>query len=65
MADEAPKKRRRKRRVTEADIGLFVKKYGRKAHRGHDPNVRAYDRNIEKKLQRMKVEEVDRLMRGE
>ena len=69
MADERnndePKKRRKKRRVTEADLGLFLQKYRRKAHRGHDPNDRTYDHNVEKKIKRMKAEDVDRLIRGD
>jgi len=69
MADDShesqPKKRRKKRRVSEADMGLFLRQYGRKAHRGHDPNDRAYSRDVEKKIKRMKAEDVDRLIRGE
>jgi hypothetical protein len=60
-----PKKRRKKRQVSEADVGLFLQKYGRKAHRGFDPNDRSYSRNIEKKIKRMKAEELDKLIRGE
>ena len=69
MADDAnesqPKKRRKKRRLSEADVGLFLRQYGRKAHRGSDPNDRAYSRDVEKKVKRMKAEDVDRLIRGE
>jgi hypothetical protein len=60
-----PKKRRKKRQVSEADVGLFLRQYGRKAHRGHDPNDRSYSRHVEKKIKRMKAEELDKLMRGE
>jgi hypothetical protein len=63
--ESQPKKRRKKRRVTEADVGLFLRQYGRKAQRGHEPNDRGYNREVEKKLKRMKAEEVDRLIRGE
>jgi hypothetical protein len=59
------KKRRKKRRVSEADIGLFLRQYGRKAHHGHDPNDRSYSREVEKKIKRMKAEELDNLIRGE
>ena len=59
------KKRRKKRRVSEADVGLFLRQYGRKAHRGHDPNDRSYSRDVEKKIKRMKPEELDRLMSGD
>ena len=63
--EDQPKKQRKKRRVTEADMGLFLQKYRRKAHRAHDPNDRSYDRNVEKKIKRMKAEDVDRLIRGD
>ena len=63
--ESRPKKRRKKRRVTEADVGLFLRQYGRKAHHGHDPNDRRYSRDVEKKIRGMKAEEVDRLIRGE
>ena len=69
MADNTdeprPKKRRKKRRVSEADVGLFLRQYGRKAHRGHDPNDRSYSRDVEKKIKRMKAEELDKLIRGD
>jgi hypothetical protein len=65
-SDESlPKKRRKRRRLTEADMSLFLRQYGRKAHRGHDPNDRQYSRKIEQKIKRMRVEEVDRLIREE
>jgi uncharacterized protein (TIGR02996 family) len=58
-------RRRRRREVTEADVGLFLRQYARKAHRGHDPNDRHYSRAVERKVKRMKAEELDRLIRGE
>lgn len=60
-----PKKRRGRHRLTEADIGLFIQKYGRKAHRGHDPNDRNYDREVEQQIKRMNPQELDRLIRGD
>jgi hypothetical protein len=63
--EDQPKKRRKKRRLSEADLGLFLRQYGRKAHRGHDPNDRGYCRRVEDKIKRMKPEDVDRLIRGE
>jgi hypothetical protein len=48
--ESRPKKRRKKRRVTEADVGLFLRQYGRKAQHGHDPNDRHYSREVEKKI---------------
>jgi hypothetical protein len=64
--EDSPKKKRRKhRRVSESDIGLFLQKYGRKAYRGHDSNDRHYSRSVEKKVKKMKPEDLDRLMRGD
>ena len=63
--DPVPKRVRKKRRVSEADLGLFLKQYGRKAHRGHDPNDRKYSKNVAKKIKRTKAEDVDRLIRGD
>lgn len=66
MNDDKPKKKRRKtRRLTEADLGLFVKQYGRKARKGFDPNDRDYSREVEQKIKKMKAEDIDRLLRGE
>jgi hypothetical protein len=59
------RKRRKKRRVSETDMSLFLRQYGRKARRGYDPNDRSYSRDVEKKIKRMKPEDVDLLMRGE
>jgi hypothetical protein len=63
--DRQPKKRRRTRRVSQAEVAAFLRQYGRKAQRGHEPNDRAYSRTVEKKIRRMKAEELDRLIRGE
>lgn len=51
--------------MSEADLGTFLRQYGRKADRNHDPNDRSYDRQIENKIKRMAPEDLDRLMRGE
>jgi uncharacterized protein (TIGR02996 family) len=58
-------RRRRRRTPQEADIGLFLKQYGRKTKNTPDPNDRHYSREIEARVKRMKPEELDRLMRGE
>jgi hypothetical protein len=63
--DGKPTKRRRGRKITEADLGLFLQQYGRKAQSGWDPNDRGYSREIEQKLKRMRPEDLDRLMRGD
>ena len=67
MNDDKPKKKKRRktRRLNEADLGLFVKQYGRKARKGFDPNDRDYSREVEKKLKKMRAEDIDRLLRGE
>ena len=69
MADSTdqnqPKKRRKSRRLSEADVGVFLRKYGRKAHPGHDPNDRSYSMDVLKKINRMKAEEFDLLIEGE
>ena len=66
VPDEAQsKKRRKKRHISEADVGLFLQQYGRKARHGHDPNDRSYSRDVEKKIKRMKAEELDKLMHGD
>jgi hypothetical protein len=63
--DDRPKRRRKRRRLSEADVGLFIQKYGRKAHPKFDPNDRHYSRDVESKIKRMKPEDLDRLMRGD
>lgn len=48
----------------EADIGTFIKQYARKAQRGQEPNDRRYSRRIERKIKRMKPDELDKLIQG-
>jgi len=47
------------------ELGRFVQQYGRKAHKGHDPNDRSYDPKLEQKMRRMKPEELSELLYGE
>jgi hypothetical protein len=54
----------KRKKKLQAEIGTFVKQYGRKAHAGHDPNDRSYDRGVEAKIKRMNPEELDELMHG-
>ena len=63
--DRPHKKRRQKRNLTEADVGLFLRQHSRNAHPGHDPNDRHYNRQVEKKIKRMKAEDLERLIRGD
>ena len=46
-------------------IGTFMRQYRRKAERGHDPNDRGYDREVERRIKRMDPQELDALLRGE
>ena len=46
-------------------IGAFLRQYRRRAHAGHDPNDRGYDRGIEQYLRRLKPEDLDVLLNGE
>jgi hypothetical protein len=54
----------KRKKKLKADIGVFLQQYARKAHAGHDPNDRQYDRRIESMIKRMKPEELDELMNG-
>jgi hypothetical protein len=52
-----------KRARKAAAVQLFAKQCGRKAHAGHDPNDRAYNRDTVEAVRRMRPEELDRLLR--
>ena len=43
-------------------LGRFMKEYRRKKRRGWDPNDRHYDRRVERILQRLSPEELDRVL---
>jgi len=45
----------------EAEVALFVSKYGKKSQSGKEP----YDRQVEEQVKRMKPEELDAMLRGE
>jgi uncharacterized protein (TIGR02996 family) len=66
-AQERGRRRRRSDRQVraEADLALFLRQYARKAEAGHDPNDRGYDREMEKRVKRMRPEDLDRLIRGD
>ncbi|MGD9794747.1 MAG: hypothetical protein AB7V43_14835 [Acidimicrobiia bacterium] len=53
------------RRKLQANFGSFMRQYGRRAHAGHDPNDRGYDRKVEKLVKQMSPEELDELINGE
>jgi hypothetical protein len=46
-------------------MGAFLRQYKRRAHPGHDPNDRGYDREIEHYIRRLKPEDLDVLLNGE
>jgi hypothetical protein len=52
----------RNRKSLASRIGEFLRRYGRKAQRGEEPNDRRYDRKIERHLKRMKPTEVAALI---
>jgi hypothetical protein len=53
---------RRQRLIGE--LGTFMRQYGRKAHPGHDPNDRRYDRGVERLVKQMDPVELDSLLYG-
>ena len=65
---QKPKKRRhlnadQRHALKVADLGVFVKNYGRQAQRGAEPNDRSYDRKLERRVKRMKPTQLDALLR--
>jgi len=56
---------RRKQKMA-AQIGEFMRQYQRKAQGGmNEPNDRQYSRKLERKLKRLKPEELDELLHDE
>jgi hypothetical protein len=66
VQDQKPVRRRlnakQKRALKAADVRLFVQKYGHGGRRNFTNN-RDYDRELERAIQRMSPEELDRLLR--
>jgi hypothetical protein len=60
-----PKKHRRRKVVSEPELGVFLRQYGRKSPRRGEPNDRAYSREIEQRIKRMRPEELYRLIKGD
>lgn len=52
----------RKRGRLAGELGCFVQKYARKAHAGHDPNDRRYDKKVEKAMRRLRPEDLSELL---
>ena len=44
------------------ELHAFVRQYVRKAYPQHDPNDRSYSRDTEKRIERMKPADLDRLL---
>lgn len=61
---DPPKRRRKRRSVSEPELAEFIRQYGRKAPRRGEPNDRGYSREVEEKIKRMAAEELDRLLNG-
>ncbi|WP_322104968.1 hypothetical protein [Paraburkholderia sp. J41] len=55
----------RKRARLVGALGLFVQKYARRAHAGHNPNDRHYDRNVERAMRRLRPDELSDLLSGD
>ncbi|SAL76110.1 hypothetical protein AWB74_04939 [Caballeronia arvi] len=56
---------KRKQTRLAGELGCFVQKYARKAHAGHDPNDRRYDRKIEKAIRTLRPDELSELLSGD
>src|SRR6266853_1255727 len=56
---------RKNKKVFAKEFGTFLRLYGRRAQKGHEPNDRPYDPAIEHELRRLKPEELDRLINGD
>jgi len=54
-----------KRARLAGELRVFVRQYARKAQKGVEPNDRRYDRSVEKRIKRMRPEELDRLLRDD
>ncbi|TDG18209.1 hypothetical protein EYW47_35405 [Paraburkholderia silviterrae] len=55
----------RRRIHLAGELGCFVQRYVRKAHAGHDPNDRRYDKKIESAMRRMRPEVLSDLLTGD
>ncbi len=54
-----------KRAIKAADVAIFVRRYGRKAQKGQDPNDRQYDRRLERTLKTLPPDQLDQLIRDD
>jgi hypothetical protein len=54
-----------RRALATAEVCRFVQQYERKAQKGVEPNDRRYDRKVEKKVKRMRPDQLDSLLRND
>lgn len=47
------------------ELSCFMQQYARKAHTGHDPNDRRFDKKIEKVMRRLRPNELSELLTSE
>ena len=52
-----------KRALVAGELRALIENYGRKAQKGVEPNDRRYDKELLKSIERMKPENLDRLLR--
>jgi len=66
-ASEPPKRKHlnadQRRALKAAGLQRFIQQYGRRAHRGVEPNDRRYQREMEGAVKRMKPEDLDEILR--
>lgn len=62
---DEPKKRRKHRKPSEADVGAFLRQYVRKRRPNGDPNDRHYSRKVEKKIRALNPVELDQILRDD
>ena len=53
-----------RRAIKSATLQLFIKRYGHRAHAGHDPNDRSYSRDRVEAVRYMSLEKLEKLLRG-
>lgn len=67
-SDDRPRRRLNagaKRALKAASVRDFMQKYGRRAHRGQEPDDRRYDRDVERSVKRMRPDELDQFLRDD
>lgn len=54
----------KRKKMLESKIGIFQRRYSRKAQKGVEPNDRGYDKKFEKIVKRLAPEELSELLHG-